>query len=64
MLIVRVKSNEPIYIGDNIKIVINLESGRYKVGIDAPREIPIERESVREARLNRTSPDKELGVGG
>lgn len=63
MLIVRIKPGEPLYIGD-AKIVINYEEGRYKVGIDAPREIPIERESVREARLNRTSPDKELGVGG
>jgi len=64
MLIVRIKSGEPLYIGDNIKIVVTHEAGRFKMGIEAPREITVERESVREARLNRLSPDKELGVGG
>jgi len=63
MLIVRIKPGEPLYIGD-AKVIVHFESGRFKMGIDAPRDVPIERESVREARLNRTSPDKELGVGG
>ena len=63
MLIVRVKSNEPIYIGDNIKIVIKHEAGRFKLAIDAPREITVERESVREARLNRVAHDREFGGG-
>lgn len=63
MLIVRVKQNEPIYIGDNIKIVINFESGRFKIGVEAPRDIAVEREQVREARLNRQSHDREFGGG-
>jgi len=61
MLIVRVKQNEPIYIGDNIKIVINFESGRFKVGVEAPRDIAVEREAVRDARLNRTVANQTLG---
>lgn len=61
MLIIRVKDNEPIYIGE-AKIVITRENGWYKVGIDAPQDIPIEREAVREARLNRE--DKERKFGG
>lgn len=62
MLIVRVKAGEPIYIGE-AKVIIHHESGRFKVGIEAPPEIPIEREQVRESRLNRQSHDREFGGG-
>lgn len=62
MLIVRIKEGEPIFIGE-AKVIIHRETGRFKVGVEAPPEIPIERGAVREARLNRESNDREFGGG-
>lgn len=52
MLIIRVKHGEPIFIGD-AKVIIEHDTTRFKVGIDAPRDIIVERESVRQERLLR-----------
>jgi len=60
MLIVRIRSGEPIFIGD-AKVIIHHENGRFKVGVEAPPEIVVEREAVRASRLNRESKDLEFG---
>jgi len=45
MLILTRKKGESIAIGDNIQIqVLNVKGGQVRIGIDAPREIKVNRE--------------------
>ena len=49
MLCVSRKHNEVIWIGKNIRIVIvDIDRGKVRVGIDCPRDIPIFREELLE----------------
>lgn len=50
MLVLSRKLNESIIIGDNIKIVvIEISPGKVRLGIDAPRDVPVHRKEVYEA---------------
>jgi len=45
MLILTRKKGEAIAIGDNIQVhVLNVKGGQVRIGIDAPREIKVNRE--------------------
>ncbi|GAV21300.1 carbon storage regulator [Mariprofundus micogutta] len=45
MLILTRKKGEAIAIGDNIQIqVLNVKGGQVRIGIDAPREVRVNRE--------------------
>ena len=45
MLILTRKKGESIAIGDNIQIqVLNVKGGQVRIGIDAPREVQVNRE--------------------
>lgn len=47
MLIFSRKLDESIIINNNIKItIVSLEDNRVKIGIDAPREIPVHRTEI------------------
>lgn len=47
MLVLTRKIDESIIIGDNIKItVVDVRNDQVKLGIDAPREIPVHREEI------------------
>ncbi|WP_027339044.1 carbon storage regulator CsrA [Halonatronum saccharophilum] len=47
MLILTRKENQSIIIDDDIEIkVVELSDGRVKLGIDAPRSIPVHRQEV------------------
>jgi carbon storage regulator len=47
MLVLSRKRGEKVYIGDNICItVVDLDGGRIRLGIEAPREVPIHREEL------------------
>ena len=49
MLIITRKPGESFYIGDDIKVTILGErDGTVKVGIDAPKDVQILREEIRE----------------
>jgi carbon storage regulator len=49
MLILTRKLGEVIKIGDKIKVVVvSIDGGSIKLGIDAPEEIPVHREEVYE----------------
>lgn len=50
MLILSRKLEEAIWLGDNIKIkIMGIEKGTVKIGIDAPSDVTILREELKEA---------------
>ena len=52
MLILTRNVNEKIVIGDNVVItVIEVRGDSVRLGIDAPRSVPVDRSEVREQKL-------------
>jgi carbon storage regulator len=70
MLVLSRKLNQAIMIGDNVRIVVvSVDRDQVKLGIDAPREIPVHRSEVFEEiqRANREAaglPDPARVEGG
>lgn len=57
MLILTRKVGESIMIGTNITVkVLGVRSGQVKLGIDAPRDLPVHREEIYE-RIKAESPN-------
>ena len=51
MLVIRRKRDQVIRIGDAIEItVLEIDNGQVKIGINAPREIPVFREEIAATR--------------
>ncbi len=51
MLVLTRKEGERIVIGDDIVVmVIGMKNGRYRIGIEAPPEVQVDREEVRKAK--------------
>ena len=60
MLVLSRKLGEKICIGDNICItVVDVERGKIRLGIEAPREVPIFRQELLDAAPNRPAPSSE-----
>jgi len=58
VLIIIRKRGESILIGDNIKIVVHSISGKYvKIGIDAPKDVSIQREELLTKKKKETTND-------
>ena len=50
MLVLSRKLGEKIYIGDQICItVVDIDRGKIRLGIEAPKEVPVHRQEVYEA---------------
>ena len=47
MLVLTRKENESLVIGENIKLtILAVKGSQVRVGIDAPREVPIQRQEL------------------
>lgn len=48
MLVLSRRKDERVFIGDNLAVtVVEIRGDKVRLGFDAPREVPIEREEVR-----------------
>jgi carbon storage regulator len=57
MLVLSRKLGEKIYINDNICItVVDIDRGKIRLGIEAPREVPIFREELRQKEEKKETP--------
>jgi carbon storage regulator len=61
MLVLSRKLGEKIFIGENICItVVDIDRGKIRLGIEAPRDVPIYRQEL--LPLNTPRPDAPTGV--
>jgi len=62
MLVLSRKLNQAIMIGDNVRIVVvSVDRDQVKLGIDAPREIPVHRSEVFD-EIQRTNREAAAGI--
>lgn len=60
MLVLSRRYGEKIYIGDNICItVVEICEGKVRLGIEAPRDVPVNREEMLPARARTTTLPKD-----
>lgn len=57
MLVLTRKKDEVIMIGDNVSImVVDISEGKVRLGIEAPREVPVHRREVYDAIQRQRGP--------
>ena len=57
MLVLSRKQNESIFINKNIVVtVLSIQGDKVRLGIEAPREMPVHRNEVHERIQNRDGP--------
>ena len=57
MLVLSRKKNEAIVINDNIEIVVvEIRGDKVRLGIEAPKEVPVHRREVYEAIMRESAP--------
>ena len=65
MLILTRRINETLNIGDDVQVtVLGIKGNQVRIGIDAPRDVPVHREEIyqrikREERMNSEDGDNE-----
>lgn len=63
MLILTRRINESITIGDNVNVmVLGVKGNQVRLGIDAPKEIPVHREEIKK-RIDDAKIQK-IAIGG
>jgi carbon storage regulator len=55
MLVLSRRVNEAIMVGDVRILVVRIADGKVRLGIEAPADVAIDREEVREAKKNGRS---------
>ena len=64
MLILMRRAGESIRIGDDITVkIVNVDRNRVRVGVNAPREVRVDREEVAEKKRLGIEPVKRLATG-
>jgi carbon storage regulator len=63
MLVLSRKLGEKIYIGDNICItVVDIDRGKIRLGIEAPRDVPIYRQELLPLNAPRADSSESVAV--
>ena len=65
MLVLSRQRDESIIIGDNITItIVDIRGDKVRLGIDAPKEVPVHRQEVYDAiqRENQRNPESDSSV--
>ncbi|MDA0657728.1 MAG: carbon storage regulator CsrA [Planctomycetota bacterium] len=63
MLVLSRKSGESLVVDDNIRVtILEICGDRVRVGIEAPREVPVHRHEVHRAMLERSVWRKKLAA--
>ena len=63
MLILMRRPGESIHIGPNIIVtLVSMERNRARIGVEAPREITVDREEVAEKKKNGIEPPAKPGT--
>jgi carbon storage regulator len=63
MLVLSRKLGEKIYISDNICItIVDIDRGKIRLGIEAPRDVPIFRQELLTDRKDATPPNPILAA--
>lgn len=55
MLVLGIRFGEPIFVGDDVKISLEQVARGIRLGFEAPPDVQIERECVRNRRLRTTN---------
>jgi carbon storage regulator len=64
MLVLSRKLGEKIYIGENICItVVDIDRGKIRLGIEAPRDVPIYRQELLPLKGSDNAPSNPSAVG-
>ena len=64
MLILTRKIGESIMVGDNVTVkVLGVRSGQVKIGVDAPKDLPVHREEIFERLQAADNPGGLVGNG-
>lgn len=59
MLVLSRKLGEKIYVGDKIILtVVDIDRGKIRLGIEAPRDVPVHRQEVYEAMNGTKKPEE------
>ena len=60
MLVLSRKAGERIWIGDDISVtVVRISGGGVRIGIEAPKELPVVREELKLAMDNKESAERD-----
>nr|WP_010322996.1 carbon storage regulator CsrA [Marinobacterium stanieri] len=63
MLIFTRRTNETLHIGDNTTVtVLGVKGNQVRIGVDAPKEIPVDRAEIRARKVRELQAMKDLSV--
>jgi carbon storage regulator len=65
MLILMRRAGESIYIGPNVVVtLVSLERNRARIGIQAPRDVAVDREEIAKRKQNGEPPPEDAAADG
>lgn len=59
MLVLSRKTRQEVYISDNVRIVVlGIFRGKVKLGIEAPKEVPVRRDNIKDTKEGQICQNK------
>lgn len=63
MLVLSRKLNESLFIGDHQVVVVDIRGDKVRLGIVAPKDVPVHREEVYRAIQRRAKAEAQIELG-